>query len=73
MQVHDDELEYYRRRCSILERENVELKNIIKKKDEKISMVELGKCMKIFGNMMTAFMTWRLRGLNRLEEIKRYL
>jgi hypothetical protein len=40
MQVHDD-LEYFRKRCSILEREDVELKNIIKKKDGKISVLEL--------------------------------
>ncbi|MEM3159032.1 MAG: transposase, partial [Nitrososphaerales archaeon] len=32
-----------------------------------------GKGMRIFGNIMTAFMTWKLRGLNPLEEIKKYL
>ena len=32
-----------------------------------------GKGMRIFGNIMTAFMTWKLRGLNPLEEIRKYL
>ncbi|MEM3099580.1 MAG: IS66 family transposase [Nitrososphaerales archaeon] len=32
-----------------------------------------GKGMSIFGNIMTAFMTWKLRGLNPLEEMGKYL
>jgi hypothetical protein len=32
-----------------------------------------GKGMRIFGNIMTAFMTWKLRGLNPLEEIMKYI
>jgi hypothetical protein len=31
------------------------------------------KGMRIFGNIMTAFMTWKLRGLNPLQEIRKYL
>ncbi len=27
----------------------------------------------MFGNIMTAMMTWRLRGLNTLEEVGKYL
>jgi len=32
-----------------------------------------GKGMRIFGNIMTAFTTWKLRELNPLEEIRKYL
>ncbi len=32
-----------------------------------------GKGMKMFGNIMTAAMTWKLRGLNPLEEVRKYL
>lgn len=32
-----------------------------------------GKGMKMFGNIMTAVMTWKLRGLNPLEEVRKYL
>lgn len=31
------------------------------------------KGMRMFGNMMTAVMTWKLRGLNPLEEVRKYL
>jgi transposase len=31
------------------------------------------KGMKMFGNIMTAVMTWKRRGLNMLEEVRRYL
>jgi transposase len=32
-----------------------------------------GKGMRMFGNIMTAVMTWKLRGLNILEEVRKYL
>ncbi len=32
-----------------------------------------GKGMSMFGNMMTAFMSWKLRGLNPMEEVRKYL
>jgi transposase len=32
-----------------------------------------GKGMRMFGNIMTAVMTWRLRGTNPLEEVRKYL
>jgi transposase len=32
-----------------------------------------GKGMRIFGNLMTAFMTWKLRGLNPMEELRKCL
>ena len=32
-----------------------------------------GKGMRMFGNIMTAMMTWKLRGLNPLEEVRKYL
>jgi len=28
--------------------------------------------MKMFGNIMTGVMTWKLRGLNPLEEVRKY-
>jgi hypothetical protein len=31
------------------------------------------KGMRMFGNIMTAFMTWKRRGLNILGEVRRYL
>ena len=32
-----------------------------------------GKGMKMFGNIMTRVMTWKLRGMNLLEEVRKYL
>jgi len=32
-----------------------------------------GKGMRMFGNIMTTMMTWKLRELNILEEVRKYL
>ncbi|MEM3119254.1 MAG: hypothetical protein QW136_12775 [Nitrososphaerales archaeon] len=36
-------------------------------------MLRSSKGMKIFGNIMTAFMTWKLRGSNPMGELRKYL
>ncbi len=32
-----------------------------------------GKGMRMFANIMTAMMTWKQRGMNPLEEVRKYL
>ncbi len=32
-----------------------------------------GKGMRMFGNIMTVVITWKLRGMNPLEEVRKYL
>ncbi len=38
-----------------------------------MGLLRNGKGMRMFGNIMTAVMTWKLRGLNPILELKKYL
>lgn len=58
-----------------------ELISIIRKKDKEVEqkdrkirgLLRNGKGMKMFGNIMTAVMTWKLRRLNPIKEVKKYI
>ena len=38
-----------------------------------MGLLSSSKAMKMFGSIMTVAMTWKLMGLNSLEEVRKYL